>query len=261
MRNLAVARSYFVASLKNALAYRLDFVVDAVTEAIWIGTTLVPLLVVFRGREQIAGWSFGEALMVSGFFTLMEAFVEGVIGPSLLQVTERIRNGTFDFVLLKPVDPQIIVSLSRVQVWKSTNAFAALAFFVVGFWQLGRVPAISHVLLSMLLLASGTIILYSFWIFGASLAFYVVRVDNITYLFTSIFDAARWPRTVFRGAIRAIFTFVVPILVITSLPAEALLGKIAPPSIALSLGLALLFGVVSRLVWTRSIARYTSAGG
>lgn len=261
MSNATVVRAHLIIALKNALAYRLDFVVDAVTELFWIVTTLVPLIVVYRDRTMVAGWSYGEALMVAGCFTLLEAFVQGVVEPSLLSVTERIRNGTFDFVLLKPADPQIVVSVSRIAPWKALNMFTALGFFVYGFVTLGRAPAPQHVLLAMALLVSSAMLMYSLLLFAASLAFYVVRVDNIAYLFTAIFDAARWPRTVFRGGVRFVLTFIVPILVMTSVPAEALLGKITSSAFLLSVGLALVFGTLSRFVWTRSIARYTSAGG
>ncbi len=53
-----------------------------------------------------------------------------------------------------------------------------------------------------------------------SAAFYVVKVDNLTYLFESIFDAARWPASVFRGVLRVVFTFVIPLALMTTYPAR-----------------------------------------
>ena len=51
-----------------------------------------------------------------------------------------------------------------------------------------------------------------------SAAFYVVKIDNLTNLFNSIFDAARWPVQVFRGVLRWIFTFLIPLALMTTLP-------------------------------------------
>jgi ABC-2 type transport system permease protein len=91
------------------------------------------------------------------------------------------------------------------------------------------------------------------------LAFYVVKVDNLTMLFGAVFDAARWPSSVFRGVLHVVFTFVIPLGVMTTFPAEALLGR----SSRLEMGAAALTAViavaVSRFVWTRAISRYTSA--
>ena len=54
----------------------------------------------------------------------------------------------------------------------------------------------------------------------------MVRLDNLIYLFNSVFDAARWPASVFRGVWRIVFTFVVPLALMTTYPALALLGRL-----------------------------------
>ena len=95
------------------MQYRMDFVLDGVVEIFWMAAAIVPLLVVFHGRPSIAGWSFGEALMVMGWFTFLEGVLEGAINPSLASVVEHIRKGTLDFVLLKPADAQFLVSTAR----------------------------------------------------------------------------------------------------------------------------------------------------
>jgi ABC-2 type transport system permease protein len=124
---------------------------------------------------------------------------------------------------------------------------------------MGRVPAPADVAASLLLLASATLVLYSLWILVVSAAFFVVRVDNLSFLFVSIYDAARWPVDVFRGALRIFFTFVIPIALMTTFPALALLGRLDARRAAEALGVSLLFAVVSRAAWLRSIGHYTSA--
>ena len=64
-------------------------------------------------------------------------------------------------------------------------------------------------------------ILYSIWILVVSLAFYVVKVDNLSYLFASIYDVGRWPSTIFRGVLAFVFTFVIPIAVMTTFPSRS----------------------------------------
>jgi ABC-2 type transport system permease protein len=99
------------------------------------------------------------------------------------------------------------------------------------------------------------------WILTVSSAFYVVRIDNLTQLFNAVFDAARWPVTVFPRAVRLLFTFVVPLALMTTYPARALLGTLPAVTLAGALGGAALAFTVARVVWKASIARYTSAGG
>jgi ABC-2 type transport system permease protein len=112
-----------------------------------------------------------------------------------------------------------------------------------------------------LLLGGAAAILYAIWLLIVSLAFVVVKVDNLAYLFASIYDAARWPSSVFRGFWAIVFTFVVPLALMTTFPARAILGRLDAGSALAALGGAVIALGVSRAVWLRAIARYTSAGG
>ncbi len=247
-------------SVLLAMQYRWDFLLDGLIEAFWTVTALVPLLVVFQaGRAAIAGWSFHEALLVLGWFTFLQGILEGAINPSLTQVVEHVRKGTLDFVLLKPADAQFLVSTGRFQPWKATSVLVALGFFGWAFRGLGRLPSAGDVALAVAMLCAACAILYALWILTVSAAFVVVRVDNLTYLFASVFDAARWPSHVFRGAVRIVFTFVIPLAAMTTYPAEALLGRAPPARLAIALAFAVGLLALARFVWTRAIGRYTSA--
>jgi ABC-2 type transport system permease protein len=247
------------ASTLLALQYRYDFLVDGAISVFWTLTALTPLFVVFEQRQELAGWTFGEALLVIGWFTLLQGVLEGAINPSLAAVIEHIRKGTLDFVLLKPADAQFLVSTTRFLPWRITNLLAAIAIFVWGFHLLGRTPSLGGLLAGAGLFFTSTILLYSLWILTISAAFYVVKIDNLTYLFSSIFDAARWPAAVFRGALHFLFTFVIPLALMTTYPAEAMLGRLRPGGLVLAVGWAFLFAAFSRVIWLRSIGRYTSA--
>jgi len=248
-------------SLLTLLQYRFDFATEGLLELLWTTTALVPLFVVFDSRRTVAGWTFEEALLVVGWFTLLQAVLEGAINPSLTSVVEHIRKGTFDFILLKPVDAQFLVSTARFQPWRGTNALAALAIFVFAFERMHVVPSRTGVVLALALLAVSVVLLYSMWILTVSAAFYVVRIDNLTYLFGAIFDAARWPSSVFRGVVGFVFTFVIPIALMTTYPSLALLGRLSPSTLVVALLIAAAFATASRAVWLRALSRYTSAGG
>jgi ABC-2 type transport system permease protein len=112
---------------------------------------------------------------------------------------------------------------------------------------------------ALLLTACAVAVLYSLWILVVSAAFFVVKVDNLSFLFLSIFDAARWPVSVFRGFWRLLFTVVIPLALMTSFPAEALLGRLPPAAAAAALAGTVAFAAAARVVWLRALARYTSA--
>src|SRR5512138_3342444 len=241
------------------MQYRIDFLVQGALALAWTSWSLVPIGVVFGKRESIAGWSFEEALVVVGWFMVMKGILEGAVNPSLAAVVDHIRKGTLDFVLLKPADAQFLVSTQKFQPWRVVDALGGGVIFAVAFHRLGRWPTPAHLAAAALLFGCAALILYSLWILVVSAAFFVVKVDNLSFLFVSIYDAARWPVSVFKGALRLVFTFVIPLALMTTFPALALLGRLGPARALQALLGAAAFAAMARLVWNRSIGHYTSA--
>jgi ABC-2 type transport system permease protein len=217
---------------------------------------------VYGGETQrgIPVWTFGESLLVVGCFIALQSVLDSVINPSLTAVIDHIRTGTLDFVLLKPADSQFLVSTSQFQFWRFSGLLHATIVFGVAYHDIGKAPSPEALVLALLLLVASSTFLYALWLMIVSAAFLVVKVDNLTSLFTSIFDAARWPSTVFKGAIRFVFTFVIPLTVMTTFPAEALLGRLPLSTGSLSMLGAAVFLLAARTVWMRSLWHYTSAG-
>ena len=242
-----------------ALQYRADFVSDGFVSAFWLFFNALPLWVAFGARTEIAGWTFSESLVVLGLFTFLKGLMDGAINPSLTAVVEQVRRGTLDFTLLKPADAQFLVSTSRFQPWKAMDVVAGLALVAYALWRLHRWPDPLAWLAVLALMAAALTVLYSLWILTVCATFFVVRLDNLAYLFASLFDLARWPVTIFRGVYRFLFTFVLPLAIMTTYPALALLGKLSPPTLAWAVAGTLAFAALSRWTWSRSIREYTSA--
>jgi ABC-2 type transport system permease protein len=246
-------------SAASGMAYRSDFLIEGVMTIAWAALTLLPLVVLYDGRDSVAGWDVSAALIVMAYFMAVKAVLEGVISPSLIDLVERIRSGAFDYVLLKPIDAQALISASRFEPWKIFDLVASIGLIVYAFYRRDQVPAPADVLLGIILFFAGVLAMYAIWIVFASASFWVVRLDNLTFLIGAIFDTARWPVHVFRGVWRVIFTFVFPIAVMTTFPAMALLGELEMRTVLASLGGTALLLLISRLVWRTAIRSYTSA--
>jgi len=249
------------ASVLLSLQYRVDFFIQMVMSLFWSATALTPLLVLFSMRHSVAGWSEHQALIVAGFFMALKGVLQGAIQPALSNVVEHVRKGTLDFLLLKPVDAQFMLSTSKLDLARVTDVLAGLALSAYALGKSGAHPTLGQVALSLLILSSAVTVLYSIWILVVSLSFRVVKVDNLSYLIVSVFDAARFPSSVFQGALAFVFTFIVPLALMTTYPALALLGKLRFSEVLTALVVAAVFLSLSRFVWLRSVRFYTGAGG
>ena len=258
-RYLRLLAIQFRISVASAMAYRANFLIEGVMSVAWTGVTLLPLIVVFGDRDEIQGWTVDAALVVMGYFLGVRAVIEGLISPSLVDLVEKIRSGSFDYVLLKPVDAQAMISASRYEAWKVFDLAAAIAVVVYAFTLRGAPPAAGDLVLGMMLFGAGVVATYALWILCAAASFWVVRLDNLMYLLGAIFDTARWPVQVFRGLWRILFTFVIPVAVMTTFPAMAMLGRLSARTALATIGGTLAMLVISRLVWRSAIRSYTSA--
>ncbi len=248
------------ASMAMAMQYRVDFLIEGFMSLYWLAWNLVPLLILYGRRDQIGGgWDFPSALIVIGWFTSLRGLLEGAINPALIEVVDRIRTGEFDFVLLKPADTQFLVSTARFEPWKLVDVCGGVGLVVYALIRLHHMPSPADILLALAMLMTAAMVLYSLWILVLATAFWVVRVDNLTFLFTSVFDAARWPVQVFRGAWRFLFTFVIPLAMMTTYPAMAILGSLDARTALYSFAGALAFSLLARLLWRSAIGHYTSA--
>lgn len=246
-------------SLAQAMAYRADFIIQGAMAIITLGLTLLPLVVLFDDRSSVKGWDRSSALIVMAYFIAVKAVMEGIVSPSLVQLVERIRSGAFDYVLLKPIDAQLMVSASRFEPWHIFNFLGAVGIVIYALYTKGYTPSAADAALGIALFIAGVFAMYSLWIVCAAASFWVVRLDNLIYLLGAIFDTARWPVHVFRGVWRVVFTFVIPVAVMTTFPAMALLGRLdGETAIATVAGAAAML-VLSRLVWRSAIRNYTSA--
>jgi ABC-2 type transport system permease protein len=249
------------ASALLAMQYRLDFLLDGLMSLFWTGSALVPLLVLYGQRPTVAGWTWPEALLVVAWFTLLKGILDGVVQPAIANVVEHIRKGTLDFLLLKPVDAQFMVSTSRFELYRGCDMLGGLVLVGWALYRLHRWPSLAGTLTAALLLLGAVTILYSIWILVVSLAFFVVKVDNLTYLFSSIYDAARWPSSIFRGVLAFVFTFVIPLALMTTYPALALLDRLDAGRAVGAVAAAGAFFFLARRVWLFAVGHYTSAGG
>jgi ABC-2 type transport system permease protein len=246
-------------SVVSMMTYRANFVVEALMSVIWTSITLLPLIVLFDQRTEVAGWDQPSMLIVLGYFYAVRAVLEGTISPSLITLVVQIRSGAFDYTLLKPVDAQLLVSTSTYVPMRALELLTGIGMIVYAFIERGAPPAPADVILGMIMFVTGVTATYALWILCAAASFWVVRLDNLVHLLEAIFDVGRWPVTVFRGVWRFTFTFIIPIALMTTYPAKALLGTLEGWRAIATVAGALALVAISRLTWRAAIRSYTSA--
>ena len=259
IRSFRIIAQMLKTSIETQAQYRVDFIAEMVLAVFWAAWHVAPLWIIFELRESVAGWTRPQAMIVMSAFLILKAMLQGLIMPNLNQLVMAIRSGSFDFILLKPADAQLLVSFTKVLPSKLVDLLAGVALGVWSILQLDPAPTTLQLLAGALMLAAGALAIYSLWLAAICTAFWWVKVDNMSFLFSSVFDAARWPISVFRGWIRIVLTYVLPVALMTSYPALAILGKLSISAGLSAWALAVGLAIASRFIWKRALASYASA--
>lgn len=253
-----VVRALLRVSLMTGLQYRASFVAELVTGLLSTVAVVLPLLVVYTHTTEVAGWTRPEAMLVTGFFMVFAGLVGTFVEPNLGAVVDGVRDGGLDYLLVKPVDAQLAVSLRTMdpaQIWEVIGGAVVLGY------ALGHVPTptAGAVVAAIAMQVAGLAGMYGLWILVVCTSFWFVRVDNLRFLLSSVSDTGRWPVSVYRGWVRLLLTVVLPVALVTSWPAMALLGRLDGALAAQALAVAAGMLALSRWLWKRALRSYSSA--
>lgn len=257
-RYLRLIRIFAGASISAQLEYRTNFVVNLIGSLLTAGGALFGLFVLYGDGQPLGGWSYREALVVVGLYTLIQGFIGAFLSPNLNSIGEGVRTGTMDFTLLKPIDAQFLVSTRNVNIFRITDILVGIGLIV---WAAARLPdaAVGGMVAGGILVLASLVMVYAVWLMLTTTAFWFVKVANLTDLFSSLFRAGQMPISAFPGWVRMIFTFIIPIAFITTVPAEAIVGRATPGGALAALLVALLLVGASRWFWRFALRDYTSA--
>ncbi len=243
----------------NELEYRANFLVQLVQSAVGLSFALGGLAVVFSHTDTLAGWRPSELVALLGVYFLVGGVIRAVVQPSMSRLMEDVRQGTLDFTLTKPEDSQVLVTVKEIQIWKLIDVGLGLVLVGLALVRLGAgVGALQALGFGVALLA-GAAMVYSFWLMLATLTFWFVRLDNILVIFMTMWEAGRWPVGIYPPWLRYTLTFVVPVAFATTVPAEALAGRLTGETLAAALGLGAVLLALSRWFWRFGVRHYSGA--
>ena len=72
-----------------------------------------------------------------------------------------------------------------------------------------------------------------------------------------MYEAGRWPISLYPGWLRYGLTFIIPVAFATTVPAEALTGRLNWQTLLGAIALAAVLLIVSRFFWRRGLRHYS----
>ena len=250
---------FLYTSLCSELEYKANFIIDFITAFLSLIGSIFLLTIFFQNTDSIGGWKFEQALIIQGIYTILNGITNTWFNPNLKEIVKHIREGTLDFVLLKPIDSQFFISLKKISPSGILEIIigVVLLFYSIGINQINLNLGFIFLCLTTLFCSIG--VLYSLWFLISTTTIWFVKTWNATEVLRSFLYVGRFPLNSFSFSLRIFFSIFIPIAFITTIPSQVFLGLAQIWEIFIELVVFGLFLIVSRRFWLFALKYYTSA--
>jgi ABC-2 type transport system permease protein len=250
-------------SLAREMAFRANFVVKMFVEVLWLSMLLIFYNMLFSKTSNVAEWSQGEYLFFVGCYFTFQGLVEALFLENCNQFADLVRTGDLDFYLLKPIDEQFLVTF-RVFDWSCVpNVVMGCGVMLYGLHELGWAVAPWRVPVFLVMMACGSGLAYSFLLLLTSASVWFMRNQSLFEMWWLFTTLMRYPREIFQGPwafwVSAFFSFVLPIMLVTNVPARLMVKTLEPEVAAYAAVATVVLLAGSRWFFRTALRRYRSA--
>lgn len=243
-------------SFQTIIASRFGMIIFLFGKLFRFGIYLAFIYFLFSGTNGIVGYNRDQTLLFLLTFSLL-----GGIGQMFFREVYRFRgkvvSGEFDFDLVKPVHP-LLHNLA------GGFDFLDLLTMPIYFYVLIKVISFLHfgagqLLLYILLSLNGLFIMGAIHVVVAAFGIITSEVDHMLMVYRDLETMGRFPVDIYKEPLRQILTFALPIGIMFTFPAKALLGLLSWQMVIISLGLGLAIVYLSFRFWNFAVKKYSSA--
>ena len=258
-RYLRLYRVFARNTLVGELEFRANFWAKIVTNIAWLSMSFVFLEVIYRNTNAIAGWSKGQAFLLLGTYQLSRALMDVFFTPNLTKIPEMVRLGTLDFVLTKPIPSQFFVSSRFLSLDELGSLLGAAVLLWYGAHLDHFTPTFGQSVAWLFLALCGVMVFYAIQLILMTLAFWLVRIDNLSALTDTVVFTARYPLSIFGPKLAAFFTYVLPLSFIAYFPVLMFKEGVRVQWLVTGVVVTTVFFVAASAFWRYATRAYSSA--
>jgi ABC-2 type transport system permease protein len=251
--------------LATEMAFRVNFLMKMLVEALWLGILLVFYDVLFRnmGGGSVAGWDRWAYLFFVGCHYALSGVVETFFLENCTKLAELVRSGELDQYLLKPIDEQFLITTKQIDWSTFPNILQGMGVMIFSFAMMEAEVTVVQSVAFVVLFVCGVAMAYSFLLVLCSCSVWMVRNQSLVEMWWLFTTLMRYPRELFVGyyvsPVGMFFTYIVPVLLIVNVPAATMVRGLEPGFATLAVVTALVLLVVSRWVFRLALQSYRSA--
>lgn len=250
-------------SLLTEMAFRANYLLKITVEILWIVLLLLFYKAIFGKTASVADWTENEYFFFLGCYYALDGLMETLFLSNFSEFSELVRKGDLDLILLQPIDEQFLVSCKSIDWSTVPNIFMGIGLMVYGMTRMGWPISVLQVAVFAVTFPCALAMSYSFILMLASTAVWMVRNQSLYELWWLFTSLMRYPKEIFRGTLGApvgvLFTFLIPVLLVSNVPARTLAKALEPWLAAYMILATVVLVALSRWVFRSALRSYRSA--
>ena len=264
MRTLArYARLYFIIEaqyIKARMQYRADFIISSIGMFFTSLATLAVFWVLFKSIPDLAGWTFMEMVFIYAFYMIAISPMQ-ILFDQIWWLRYDVQQGTFLKYYFRPLNMMFYYMSERFDLKGITQLVLGIGLLIYASLQLSLFWSPLKLILLVITLFSAALVLIAIVVLASCATFWVVNSFPVLNLAWKLREFAPYPMSIFDGAFRFTFTFILPIGFVAFYPSQLFLR---PQEVSPLIYFSPLVGIglfaLTYWVWTLGVNHYTGTG-
>lgn len=215
------------------------------------------IVVLVQNTKALAGYGLDQVIFFFLTFNLIDILAQ-LMFREVYRFRQAVVMGNFDFYLVKPINPlfrALMGGPDLIDFVTLIPLIGAIIYFMNGL----QITEPGRILIYLILVGVSLIIALSFHILVLSLAIITTEIDHAIMMYRDVVGMGRFPVDIYKEPLRGFLTFVIPVGLMMTFPAKAILGLLSPYLIIYAVIFALLMFYLSLKIWNWSLKQYSSA--
>lgn len=258
-RHLRLWKRFVTQAIVRETHYRASIITTTLVGLFQLVIALIPVFLLYSFTDDINGWSRGDVIALGGIYQATVAMLWFGIEPNMERLSNAIREGELDLILIRPVSALFYVMLRWIKPAEIFMILAGLGVAAIGLANSGEEPGATGVLQAGILIACGLVLISCAWTAIVMTAFWFTSTSPAAMVVGDLIFTGRYPLSFYPTAIRFFLSFIFPIGFAATFPAEALTGRGSWGIVLTGVALSALALVLLRAWWHFGVRFYSSA--
>lgn len=257
-RYLSIYWSFFKTSLIADLEYRFNFAVSVFNDVLWYGAQIITFEVLFLHSSRLGDWTLDQVRVFLGVLFIVDAVYMLFVHDNLNSFSEKVSRGDLDFLLLKPINSQFLVSCQKFVTPALLNILISSSWLG---WALSQLEGWTwwNLALFLLIIPNAVLVVYTMRFVFSAISVILTRSENIQFLWFAFYRIGTRPDTIYNPAFRLLIITIIPVGLVASVPSRVLFGDYTWQLVFWCLAIGPLFLWLSTRFWKFCLSRYASA--